>query len=130
VCYKVGGEFPYVGTQMLDGFISSTGEKFHLVMYALEKSDAKYNTLVASLHKDLQNQTNNTEKLLWKWEQEAKIEGRRRSVETKPENIPEGKGNANNLENQIKKQRDKWVESGSIADHAKLKALQKQKRSS
>ena len=72
--------------------------------------------------------TQNATKYIWKLAEQANIKPKSKRVKTEPEIIPKGRGDANSLESQISKAREKWQETGKREDFNKMNALKKKQK--
>ena len=116
-----------MGQSLTDEVIRMSGDKSQLVAYALGANGGKRaNTLINKLQRDNQNGTDEAMEYIFNLKKSAKVEKKTKNLTNQPEVIPQGRGNADALQTQVKQAYDKWLDSGSASDHQKYKALKKQ----
>jgi hypothetical protein len=115
--------FGDAGSTLADYVINESGDKSHLVAYALGKDGKRLNALISKINADAKNGTKTTDRYLWELSQKVDIKPKKSVVSTNPEEIPEGAGNADALQTQIKQAYDKWAAEPSLENNRKLQEL-------
>lgn len=115
--------FPGEGHALADLIINEGGDKSHLITYALGKDVKRLHALVGKISADRKNGTRTTEKYLWALSEKVDIKPKKTNISTNPEEIPEGKGNADALNAQIKQAKEKWAADSSVANYQSLQKL-------
>ena len=122
--------FGELGGSLSDEIIRMSGDKSHLVAYALGANGGKRAaTLISKLQRDNQRGTTEATEYILELKSAAKVGKKSKNINTQPEVIPEGRSNADALSTQISTAYNKWVDSGSISDHKAYKELKKQQTS-
>jgi hypothetical protein len=115
------------GNLLADEVIRMAGDKSHLVAYALGANGGRRaKTLISKLQRDNASGTNEAMEYVFSLKNSAKVGKKSKNLTTQPETMPQGKGNADALQTQVKQAYNKWLESGSAGDHQRYKELKKQ----